>query len=847
MASLIDLGSYKIISEKQLIDNYNLLVDALNSNFDFTLDQVASPIPDPALGTVNDVLTIKPGFTLGYESLNTLINVQSVFSAFLATGPQQLRLDNNLTIGLLASSQMANEYVIAATLPGGTVQDKVVFKQLSGIGDMQELHTVKQFQVTANNASLTVSTGYFQVNALQVATYQLPTNAPTVNQILQANASGNLEFQTPFQPVTFDGSQYAFATKKPLAFLDVSYPAYNIQFNGSTGIGYTSGWTDNSARLYFDIAGQPVMQLVKPEDVLGNSVKPYVQMAGALALASSSNIDPLSNPIGGLWYDPGIEGLVVNTASGRKYISSQSLAASVNTEESKDFVLQPASTLSVDAGTEQKPALNIGTAGLTSDNSSLKIIVQNTAIAQISSEGLASANALATGTAKVVLTDSVGINNPAKPTYAFSGSEGLGVFRSNTDALAVAVKGQAVIEFSEAKVNVKGSQVSNVGAPVEPADAANKEYVDARIPIGTTPGALPIVSSGSTSKYVQSDAKYLNGTLEIGSSSAPASFRMNSSSGGAAIIKAPSTVNNVVFELPSNSLNNGVLQSVNGRTQWVDINSLTTNVLKADGTVQLSKGLNTSSDSAPANPLIGKSGTGMYASTESSVKVGFSASGKRLLEANASTDALVGATDSFNAPYIRLSNTISNYSSVLSTGVPTYAFAGESQTGVGQTQVQSVSLIVNGAAKLSAGTNGLSAHNNRVIAVADPVQSSDVATKNYVDTMVKPRKELSFLVQSLPVGWSVGSAIILSIYDKALIFSSATGVLTYESASDNKLVVVPSDFSTNPDCQVYVDNLRLVKMAKTSGVREVTYGTPRSIILNYNLSVGQVVTIHLPG
>jgi hypothetical protein len=237
----------------------------------------------------------------------------------------------------------------------------------------------------------------------------------------------------------------------------------------------------------------------------------------------------------------------------------------------------------------------------------------------------------------------------------------------------------------------------------------------------------------------------------------------------------------------------------------------------------------------------------MYASTESSVKVGFSASGKRLLEANASTDALVGATDSFNAPYIRLSNTISNYSSVLSTGVPTYAFAGESQTGVGQTQVQSVSLIVNGAAKLSAGTNGLSAHNNRVIAVADPVQSSDVATKNYVDTMVKPRKELSFLVQSLPVGWSSGSAIILSIYDKALIFSSATGVLTYESASDNKLVVVPSDFSTNPDCQVYLDNLRLVKMARTSGVREVTYGTPRSIILNYNLSVGQVVTIHLPG
>lgn len=849
MPSLIDLASYKIISEKQLTNNYNLLVDAVNSNFDFTLAQVSNPIPAATTGQLNDVLTIKAGFVLGYSSLTDLISVSDVFNSFLNASAQVLRLNNNLTLSLLSTGGAPNQFTIAASLPGGTSIDGVVFRQLSNVGDMQEIHTVTQFTVAANTASLSVTTGYFQINALRVGTYAFPTTTPSNNQILQANASGNLEFRNPFTPITFDGNEYAFSTKKPLRFLATDYPLLSIKFGSEeTGFGFTDSWADNSARIYGYILGASVFEIVKPADVSGNPVAPYVQLTGGLALAPASSIDALSNPVGGLWYDSGTEGLILTTASGRKYISSQALTASVNTEEVKDFVLQPASTFTVDAGSTVKPGLNVGSsAGLASDSNSLKVVVNGTASVQISNVGLESAVAGSTATARLILNDTIGINNPTKPTYSFSGVEGLGIFRADTDAIGMAVKGQTVLEVSEAKLNVKGSKVSNVATPTEPQDAANKDYVDARIPIGSTPGALPIVSSGTTSKYVQSDAKYLNGVLEIGSSAAPASFRMNSSSGGAAIIKAPATVNNIVFELPSNNLNNGVLQNVGGQSRWVSIDSITGNTLKADGSVNLSKGLNLTADSTPTSPAIGKGNTGVYAATESAAKIGFSAQGQRLLEANATTRALVGASDTFNAPFIRLDNTITTYSSVGNSGQPTYAFAGEAQTGLGQTQVQSVSLLVNGTAKISANANGISAHNNRVQSVSDPVQATDAATKGYVDTLVKARKELSFLVQSLPAGWTSGSALILSIYDKALIFNSAIGNVSFESAADNKLVVVPSNFSVNPDCQVYVDNSRLVKMAKSTGVREVSYGTAGSIVLNYNLAVGNVVTIHLPG
>jgi hypothetical protein len=245
--------------------------------------------------------------------------------------------------------------------------------------------------------------------------------------------------------------------------------------------------------------------------------------------------------------------------------------------------------------------------------------------------------------------------------------------------------------------------------------------------------------------------------------------------------------------------------------------------------------------------MINSNGIGVYAGVDTDKRIGFSANGTKVLEVNATTNVLTGRSSTNNAPLIRLTNSISSYSSDLGTsGVPTYSFAGDNMTGIGQNKLQSLAMIVNGNSVISASSDGINAHLNRIQSVAYPSSATDAANKQYVDDVVKPRIEVSFRVTSLPTGWTNGASLILSIYDSALIYQSASANLTYESASDKTRVLVPSNFVLNPDCQVYVDNMRLVKMASASGVRQVTYATSKSILINYNLAVGNIITIHLP-
>ena len=475
----------------------------------------------------------------------------------------------------------------------------------------------------------------------------------------------------------------------------------------------------------------------------------------------------------------------------------------------------------------------------------MKIVVSGVSVASVSSTGIQSATAGALATAKLAMSSDVGLNSASKPTYTFQDAEGLGLYRSDVHAMAIAVKGLSVMEFTDKTVNLKGNNISNLATPVVEADAATKGYVDSRIPTGTTHGSLPIIAPGTSGKYVQSDAKYIDGQLEIGSPLKPAAFKLNSISGGAVTIKAPATNNQTVFELPSNYLNNGVLQTSNGKTSWVSIASITSNTIKSDGSVLLVQGLSAAVDTTPDKPLIGRSGTGVYAGTASGVKVGFSARGERLFEANVTKGALLGSSDVFNAPFIRLSNTLTSYTTMDSAGLPTYSFAGESNTGLGQTQSQTVSLMVIGTPKLSAGVAGVNLHSNRIQAVAEPVNATDAATKNYVDKAVKEKTEVSFRITSLPAGWSAGAALILSIYDSALIYQNAVASLVYESASDKTKVLVPSNFATNPNCQVHIGSVRLIKMAASSGIRQVAFASNTSILLNFNVSVGDIITVHL--
>ena len=303
---LIDLTPYKTLSDNQLVDNYNQLVDAVNSNFDFTLTQVSDPVPATSTGYVGDVLTIKSGFVLGYDSITNLIDVNEVFTKFL-TSAQTLRLNKELTLSLLSQSGYLSSYAIAASVPGGSSVDRVLFQQLSSVGDMQELHNVSLFQVTAGAASVSVSSGYFTVNALQVGTYAFPTSSPQVGQVLQANSSGNLVFSTLPEYVSFNSNYYSLSTSKPLVLTQVKYPLLNVAFGTSlrSGFGFDDITLGGAQRLYFRMYSTDVFYLTKPADVFGQSVAPYLEMKRGLVLAPSSSIDPLSNPSGSLWYDSG--------------------------------------------------------------------------------------------------------------------------------------------------------------------------------------------------------------------------------------------------------------------------------------------------------------------------------------------------------------------------------------------------------------------------------------------------------------------------------------------------------------------------------------------------------------
>jgi hypothetical protein len=396
-------------------------------------------------------------------------------------------------------------------------------------------------------------------------------------------------------------------------------------------------------------------------------------------------------------------------------------------------------------------------------------------------------------------------------------------------------------------VNVKGNKLTNLAEPVVASDAATKGYIDAMIPVTAVPGALTVGGEGQGSKLVQSEARYMNGTLEIGGVTRSGAVKMRTPLGGSAAVVAPSTSNNVSFVLPANQLEGGVLQSANGVTRWVSVDTFTGGSLKADGSVPLAGSIRATQSTSPAKPLIGLENTGMYIDGTNGYKIGFSTQGGRVLEVDRNAETLKGLSDSYNAPMIRLNNTVSSYDNNTMSGTsPTYSFAGDPSSGVTQTRAQAITLVTGGAPRLTATSTEIQTHGIKIRGVGDPEGPTDAVTKKYVDSVVSIPHEITFRVTSLPVGWTSASAIILSIYDKALIYQSSSTNLVYESSSAPETIIVPNNFNVNARCQVYVNNSRLMKMESASGLRQVTFLTPRSLLINYGIAVGDLITIQVP-
>jgi len=857
--SLIDLTKYKTLSDRTLLAAHNGLVDGVINNIDYAIGLLDDPLPP--IGSVGQVLSVGAGPALAYANPSLLVNAQQVMDNYLSSD-QALRLESNLTLRLLDLASNGQTLRVAATNVGGTVQDFVSFDQTNALGDLSEAHVVNAFSLTADSATVTMTgSAFFQVNRLSVGAggtaYQLPASkAATTGQVLTSDSLGNAIWSTPLTPIVKSGFRYLLEEIWPFALPASNTSALALVFGGygsansplfNTGFGFvTPGLVGASARhVFLQLDGAEVWRSVKPANVAGNSVAPYLQMSAGFVLPPVTSLDLNFNPEGSLWYDASGDGLVLISSSGQRFIGTQSLVTAVNTSEvNKDFQLQPSSTLSVSAGSVSKPSLNIGSAGLISGASDVRIVLGGAATAKISSTSIEPAAGGATASAKILIDPSIGENDPDNPAYTFPSAAGLGLFRSATHAMGVAVKGATVAEFSDAGMSLEGNGIFNLVDPVSSQDAATKSYVDALVPDATVAGAIAVAQAG-VNKYVEEpDLRYAGGALAVGSAANPGILNLATSGGGLAQVRPPASAVNALFPLPSNNLDGGVLRLSGGESSWVPASSITDGFLRADGGSGISGTFAWSEDSTPLAPMLARGAMGIYILSASN-EMGFSTLSGSVLRVNSFSQVLQGSALVFNAPTVYLNSSINTYGGTSTAGTPTYAFAGEPTTGLGQTRGSYCSLFVNGVTRFSATASGATAHGNKIVDLATPTAANDAANKAYVDSRINARAEISFRVVSLPTGWTSANPLTLSVFDAELIYLTNTGTLVYESASDPTDLVVPSNFATDPLCQVYVQGVLLAKQANASSVRQAAYLGARSITLNYAVAVGDIIVVQL--
>jgi len=500
--SLIDLNTYKTLNEGKLMTAHNELIDGLNYNFTYTLNQVSNPLPNLNTAKTDQVVAVVESGgvkALGYKDPSTLVRFDQVFDTFInANAAGKLNVPGNLSYNLITFSGILSSFRVTASDSGQTVVDSVQFNQLSANGDLQEVHTVNQFNVAADfaNISTTVAGNYVEINRLKVGNYFLPTAAGTAGQFLALGSGNTLQFSAiPAYLTEVDaGGYYTFAKPYALSLEDKKYPNLSLVMDGGgrrTGFGFDSGSTSGLRKFYMRLLSSDVLY-AEQSTTAGSPIFTYIK-SGFVLPGPQPYSDPLNlsaqTPVGAIWYEN--DSIVLRAGTGLKYIKGETVAASVNTVEGKDFELQPSATLKVAAGTDLNPALKIGNTGITSSTGDMKLVIGSTPVVKVTNTTLESAT-FTESSPKLTLDSNVGINNPANPAYSFSGSSGLGIYRADTNTIAMAVKGKPIVEFAEAEVNVKGNKLTNLAEPVVASDAATKGYIDAMIPVTATPGALTV-------------------------------------------------------------------------------------------------------------------------------------------------------------------------------------------------------------------------------------------------------------------------------------------------------------------------------------------------------------------
>lgn len=833
--SLTPLTNYKTLSDKRLLESFNDALGVMDANFNYTLGQVTSPVPGFSGIPENFVLAVgetNSSKTLQYKNVNNLVNLQTTFDSYTAV-QNKLNLGKELEFSLTGAALPFSKFSITGrgSAGNGNINHYFSLLQTSTAGELNETHVVGSFAVTANSFNLTANVGHVSVNKLKVGNYTFPITAGTKGQILTLGNDDSLEFANNQSNVIESSDRYTLQNSKPLVLSSLRL------FNLNSGIDTTITGGINT-EVFFRFNNNRLLTFTAPQNPApGTPSTAYVKVDGPLVLPAATGINSASSYEGSVWYDSSERQLVVMSATGPLYFKDPSANAIVNTDQAKAYNFNNSASINLGSGSAATPSFKVGAAGLFGNSESLNLSFNGNSAVRISKthiEGATEPN----GGAKVVLDSQLGMGNPQAPAYTFSGANQLGLYRSSVNGVGVAVQGNCVSEFVATGIDLKNKKISNAADPEFSTDVVNKRYVDGKLPTGSTSNSFPIYSS-TAAKYVESSVKYVNGNIEVGTNLSPGGLTLKNSTSGSVTLKPGTGTQNTTLTFPSTITADGILRVNNqGQLYWGTKASIVEGLLKADGSIQLEAGLNVGKPTDETDLALYTGTTGIYIQEGLGSKIGFANNGQKLFEVDSEESALMGVAAGADSFYIKLTDSGQTQ--------PIYGFTSNKNSGLGLT-TNGLALIVDNAEKLTLTENNLNVNGLAIKNVANPSVAQDVATKAYVDNLTKEPVELSFQIVTLPGGWTTGNPVMLALSPPALIFDSTYAYLEYLPNPLPSNIIVPENFQNNIKCQCYVENARLLKVPKDDSIPQVSRINNGALWIKYNIAVGQIITLQLPG